>query len=325
MLTDRDREIFKTAYYQRIRDLLPDGEATMVQVDAERTLHVVACSEEHCAQLARPEYCLPSIAWISAGADHVVVWLATSEDGRMRFWEAPSEQDWILDPEVDLELMAKDLSETVPMPTAIAEAPATTPTKSATVADLPSNLPQPAPAQNLAELATDLQQSEAEVLAYLASNGFQAFSYEGRTLVTPEAAIAAVNHFSSLIGQRILQRRGLWGNSTNGTAPTPAIEATPTKAVSTSRPKQGVKPKTTASKPKATGKAKAAPTADTNGSTPTGDAAPEPTPAKGKTATKAKTASKPKATASKGKTAKAEAKQETPERGPGGRFLPKNK
>ena len=65
------------------------------------------------------------------------------------------------------------------------------------------------PAQNVAEIAADMQQTLDVMLQWLKSEPSPVMYFEGKWVVSGEGAIAAIQHFSKDIANRCLNRRGL--------------------------------------------------------------------------------------------------------------------
>jgi hypothetical protein len=65
------------------------------------------------------------------------------------------------------------------------------------------------PAQNVAEIAADMQQPITTMLDWLKAQPVPVMWFEGTWVVSGEGAIAAIEYFSKDIAQRCLARRGL--------------------------------------------------------------------------------------------------------------------
>jgi hypothetical protein len=108
------------------------------------------------------------------------------------------------------------------------------------------------PAQNVAEIAADMQQSLEVMLNWLKAEPSPVMYFEDKWVVSGEGAIAAIQHFSKDIATRCLARRGLLRN------PAPASKTTQPdgKATLAGSPKGNATGKT-AAKPAAKSKSKA--------------------------------------------------------------------
>ena len=81
-----------------------------------------------------------------------------------------------------------------------------TPTSTITVPKLAAN---ELPAQNVAEIAADMQQTLEVMLNWLKAEPSPVMYFEGKWVVSGEGAISAIEHFSKDIATRCLARRGL--------------------------------------------------------------------------------------------------------------------
>lgn len=201
-LTNADRLRLERARHERFRSLFPLSQA-ILHLDLEETLHIRVETLAEIGQLNPVKNALLAQAWLTFRAGGVALWMGNHCRWIAGFLGNSAAIDVdILESLSAMSAMHDEDSTMITLekaeaPTAVAPAPIA-PTNSTAM-----------PGCTIAMIAADCEASVEAVRDWLLSQSAVIIPFNGEEVVTGEAAILAVSHFTPLLIQRRLADRGL--------------------------------------------------------------------------------------------------------------------
>lgn len=208
--TNEDRRIAEEFRLKRLRGQIPQLQRSLLHLDLEYVLHVYTYKQIDAAALTVFATEFQQQVYITLGCRDVSVWF---------------ENELAFQRSLDLQsaLTLDDDDEDLPMSTAVAER-ASDATMSASADNAPSVMAS-LPGQTIAAIAEDTDQPVESIQSWIGEHGWPIIPFNGDLIISGEAAIAALKHFSEVQTQQRLAKRGLLqpvNADRNGSAPEPA-------------------------------------------------------------------------------------------------------
>jgi hypothetical protein len=238
--TDEDRHTAEKFRLARLREQVPQLRRSLLHLDLEYVLHVYTYDPVDAAALTLFADEFQQQVYLILGCRQVSVWL----ENELAYAR-------VIDLQSALTLAIFDEEDTLMIATAERPTETASP-NAASVAPVNPTLP----GQTLAAIAEDTEQPLESIQAWIAEHGWPIIPFNGELIISGDAAIAALNHFSEVLKQQRLAKRGLLQTPVNmemnGSTPEPEPIILPEPTASQPKAKSTARSTARAAQPKET-------------------------------------------------------------------------